>query len=133
MSGNRRHARSCSIRSPIADTDGVYDAGHFNDRLLLGLKGTMSEAELHLLKARMHDGCRAKARRGEPGAGSVGIGATASAIWILKVRLCGAPGESSMRCPACRSTAVRDADSEGRRPVVPTEGGHRFQSMSATL
>ena len=49
----------------IADTDGVYDAGNFNDRLLLGLKGTMSEAELHLLKARMHEGCRAKARRGE--------------------------------------------------------------------
>ncbi len=44
----------------IADTDGVDHAGNFNDRLLLGLKGTMSEAELHLLKARMHEGCRAK-------------------------------------------------------------------------
>lgn len=49
----------------IADTDGVYDAGLFNDRLLLGLKGTMSEAELHMLKARMLDGRRAKAQRGE--------------------------------------------------------------------
>jgi excisionase family DNA binding protein len=49
----------------IGDTDGVYDASDFNDRLLLGLKGTMSEAELHLLKARMHEGCRAKAARGE--------------------------------------------------------------------
>jgi DNA invertase Pin-like site-specific DNA recombinase len=49
----------------IADTDGVYDAGLFNDRLLLGLKGTMSEAELHILKARMLDGRRAKAQRGE--------------------------------------------------------------------
>jgi DNA invertase Pin-like site-specific DNA recombinase len=37
----------------IADADRVYDAGLFNDRLLLGLKGTMSEAELHILKARM--------------------------------------------------------------------------------
>jgi DNA invertase Pin-like site-specific DNA recombinase len=51
----------------IADCDGVYDAGNFNDRLLLGLKGTMSEAELHILKARMLDGRRAKARRGELG------------------------------------------------------------------
>jgi hypothetical protein len=43
----------------------VYDAGLFNDRLLLGLKGTMSEAELHILKARMLEGRRAKAQRGE--------------------------------------------------------------------
>src|SRR3954469_1561821 len=49
----------------IADTDGVYDPAQFNDRLLLGLKGTMSEAELHILKARMLEGRRAKARRGE--------------------------------------------------------------------
>lgn len=51
----------------IADCDGVYDAANFNDRLLLGLKGTMSEAELHILKARMLAGRRAKARRGELG------------------------------------------------------------------
>jgi excisionase family DNA binding protein len=49
----------------IADADGVYDAANFNDRLLLGLKGTMSEAELHILKARMHEGRRAKASRAE--------------------------------------------------------------------
>jgi len=47
----------------IADADGVYDAANFNDRMLLGLKGTMSEAELHILKARMHEGRRAKASR----------------------------------------------------------------------
>jgi excisionase family DNA binding protein len=51
----------------IADADGVYDPGNHNDRLLLGLKGTMSEAELHILKARMLEGRRAKARRGELG------------------------------------------------------------------
>jgi len=45
----------------------VYDPAGFNDRLLLGLKGTMSEAELHILKARMLEGRRAKARRGELG------------------------------------------------------------------
>ncbi len=51
----------------IADVDGVYDPANYNDRLLLGLKGTMSEAELHILKARMLAGRKAKARRGELG------------------------------------------------------------------
>jgi DNA invertase Pin-like site-specific DNA recombinase len=49
----------------ILDLDGVYDPAHFNDRLLLGLKGTMSEAELHILKARLQGGMLNKARRGE--------------------------------------------------------------------
>lgn len=49
----------------ILDEDGLYDPGHFNDRLLLGLKGTMSEAELHVLRARLQGGIRNKARRGE--------------------------------------------------------------------
>src|SRR5882757_3301512 len=48
----------------ILDEDGIYDPAHFNDRLLLGLKGTMSEAELHVLKARLIGGQRNKARRG---------------------------------------------------------------------
>src|SRR5947209_5826594 len=49
----------------LADTDGVYDPRDYNDRLLLGLKGAISEAELHLLRKRMHDGLLNKARRGE--------------------------------------------------------------------
>ena len=49
----------------IADADGLYDPGSYHDRLLLGLKGTMSEAKLHILKARMQAGRLAKARRGE--------------------------------------------------------------------
>src|SRR5436189_2654446 len=49
----------------ILDEDGVYDPAHFNDRLLLGLKGTMSEAELHVLRARLRGGMLNKARRGE--------------------------------------------------------------------
>jgi DNA invertase Pin-like site-specific DNA recombinase len=49
----------------ILDEDGLYDPGHFNDRLLLGLKGTMSEAELHVLKARLRGGILSKAQRGE--------------------------------------------------------------------
>jgi DNA invertase Pin-like site-specific DNA recombinase/predicted DNA-binding transcriptional regulator AlpA len=49
----------------IADADGVYHPALFNDRLLLGLKGTMSEAELHILRARLDGGIRNKAARGE--------------------------------------------------------------------
>ncbi|MFL5919095.1 MAG: recombinase family protein [Gaiellaceae bacterium] len=49
----------------IADADGVYSPADFNDRLLLGLKGTMSEAELHLIRARLDGGLRNKAERGE--------------------------------------------------------------------
>lgn len=49
----------------ILDEDGVYDPTNFNDRLLLGLKGAMSEAELHVLKARLRGGILNKARRGE--------------------------------------------------------------------
>ena len=49
----------------IADTDGVYHPGDFNDRLVLGLKGTMSEFELNLLRQRCQEAIRQKARRGE--------------------------------------------------------------------
>src|SRR5450755_4593484 len=49
----------------ILDEDGLYNPAHFNDRLLLGLKGTMSEAELHVLKARLRGGILSRARRGE--------------------------------------------------------------------
>lgn len=49
----------------ILAEDGIYDPAHFNDRLLLGLKGTMSEAELHVLRARLQGGIRNKASRGE--------------------------------------------------------------------
>lgn len=49
----------------ILDEDGCYNPADFNDALLLGFKGTMSAAELHLLKARLHGGIMNKARRGE--------------------------------------------------------------------
>jgi DNA invertase Pin-like site-specific DNA recombinase len=56
----------CSLSATlIADTDGIYDPSFFNDRLLLGLKGTMSEAELHMLKNRMLQGLYHKAKKGE--------------------------------------------------------------------
>jgi DNA invertase Pin-like site-specific DNA recombinase len=49
----------------VVDADGIYDLANFNDRLLLGLKGTMSEAELHLLAGRLQGAKRAAAERGE--------------------------------------------------------------------
>ncbi|MER6548975.1 recombinase family protein [Streptomyces sp. NPDC001250] len=49
----------------LVDADGVYDLADINDRLLLGLKGSMSEAELHILAGRLHGAKRAAAERGE--------------------------------------------------------------------
>ena len=71
-----RLARSCKdwyqllelcglFNTLICDLDGVYDPSNFNDRLLLGLKGTMSEAELHVIRQRMWQGALQKAKRGE--------------------------------------------------------------------
>jgi DNA invertase Pin-like site-specific DNA recombinase len=56
----------CSITGTlIGDDEGLYDPRAYNDRLLLGLKGTMSEAELHLIRQRLVEATRTKARRGE--------------------------------------------------------------------
>ena len=56
----------CAIsHTLILDEEGIYDPAHFNDRLLLGLKGTMSEAELHVIRARLIGGMLNKAKRGE--------------------------------------------------------------------
>jgi excisionase family DNA binding protein len=56
----------CSITNTlIGDEEGLYDPRAYNDRLLLGLKGTMSEAELHLMRQRLVEATRAKAKRGE--------------------------------------------------------------------
>ena len=71
-----RLARSCAdwhrllevaalSKTLIVDEDGVYDPNHYNDRLLLGLKGTLSEAEIYFMKQRMMGGRRNKAQRGE--------------------------------------------------------------------
>lgn len=56
----------CGIfRTVLADQDGIYDPGDYNDRLLLGLRGMMSEAELHILRGRMYQAVLNKARRGD--------------------------------------------------------------------
>src|SRR5262245_41455879 len=62
----------------IGDLDGVYDPRDYNDRLVLGLKGTMSEAEGHVLKQRMLAGKRAKAQRGE-----LGMQIHMGYVWVL--------------------------------------------------
>jgi DNA invertase Pin-like site-specific DNA recombinase len=49
----------------ILDEDGIYKPTDFNDRMLLGMKGNLSEAELHLLKSRLQGGILSKAKRGE--------------------------------------------------------------------
>jgi DNA invertase Pin-like site-specific DNA recombinase len=53
------------VEARVIDMDGVYDPCRPNDRLLLGMKGSISEFELGVIRARMHDAARAKARRGE--------------------------------------------------------------------
>src|SRR5947209_10435400 len=71
-----RLARSCSdwyhlleicalTNTLVIDEEGIYDPGHYNDRLLLGFKGTMSEAELHWLRQRLLGGKLAKAQQGQ--------------------------------------------------------------------
>jgi DNA invertase Pin-like site-specific DNA recombinase len=56
----------CAVfRTLIADQDGLYDPTDYNDRLLLGLRGMMSEAELHVLRGRLHEALLNKARRGD--------------------------------------------------------------------
>jgi DNA invertase Pin-like site-specific DNA recombinase len=56
----------CALsRTLLADVDGLYDPNDYNDRMLLGLKGVVSEVELHLIKTRMRSGALAKASRGE--------------------------------------------------------------------
>ncbi len=57
--------RCAVFHTLLADHDGIYDPTLYNDRLLLGMKGTMSEAELHLMRQRLYQGRLNKARRGE--------------------------------------------------------------------
>src|SRR3954463_16683121 len=90
-----RLARSCRdwhqllelcarFRTLLADSDGLYDPTDHNDRLLLGLHGMMSEAELHILKERMYQGKLNKARRGELlGVPPIGYVRSASGEWAI--------------------------------------------------
>ena len=96
-----RLARSCKdwhqllelcarFRTLLADADGLYDPTDYNDQLLLGVKGTISHAELHILKERMYQGRLNKARRGE---------------------LFGPPPMATSRCPAANRPSIRTSRS----------------------
>ena len=97
----------------ILDEDGLYNPGHFNDRLLLGLKGTMSEAELHVLRARLIGGQRAKASRGE-----------------LEMKL---PDRSRPRIPSARwcSTPTSRSKPQCARSSRPSVGPARRRARCA--
>jgi DNA invertase Pin-like site-specific DNA recombinase len=72
------------FRTLLADADGLYDPTDYNDRLLLGLHGMMSEAELHILKERMYQGKLNKARRGELlGVPPIGYIRTPAREWVI--------------------------------------------------
>ena len=89
----------------IADSDGIYAPGDFNDRLVLGLKGTMSEAELHLIRARLTGGLRNKAARGE----LVCISRPGLSATRTTGSYCALMSRSGTRSRACsRSGAARD-------------------------
>jgi DNA invertase Pin-like site-specific DNA recombinase len=70
------------VEARVIDLDGVYDPCRPNDRLLLGMKGSISEFELGVLRARMLDAARAKARRGE-----LRIGVPIGYIWHREIGL----------------------------------------------
>ncbi len=100
----------------ILDEDGVYSPGDFNDRLLLGLKGTMSEAELHMLHARLRGGLLNQARRGGHAPGPARGNCTGSR-WNTR---------ASCRCciiPATRGLTRSAAAGSGGFPAVAWRAG----------
>ena len=92
----------------VADADGVYHPALFNDRLVLGMKGIMSEAELHVLRARLEGGVRNKAARGELRRGlPVGL------VWARPTdRSASTP---MRRSPASSPRSSNDSPCAGRR------------------
>src|SRR5262245_28066978 len=98
----------------LADQDGLYDPGDYNDRLLLGLKGTMSEAELHLLRGRMEQGLRNKAQRGELFEG-------------LPVGYAFGPSREVVLDPDEQAQAGRSAGEAGQQPSGQTGAGEGRQ------
>jgi len=120
----------------ICDEDGLYNPGEFNDRLLLGLKGTMSEAELHFIRARLRGGQLSKARRGElPVPLPVGLVYDPAGKVVLDPERRGAAsGAPPVRhlCPH-RLGPCHRAGLPGRGPVVPGAGPHRDAQRGTDL
>jgi DNA invertase Pin-like site-specific DNA recombinase len=109
----------------IADGDGLYHAGDFNDRLVLGLKGTMSEAELHLIRGRLTAGLRHKAAKGELRQGlPVGYDYDDTDAVVLSAAASGGPSRPPRRA-ASRSAAAHRRCGAARPPVRPRRSGAR--------
>src|SRR5256885_6724524 len=101
------------VEARVIDLDGVYDPCRPNDRLLLGMKGSISEFELGLLRARMLDAARAKARRGE-----LRIGVPVGYVWHREVGLGFDPG---LRIPeTVRLIFSRFRELGSARQVLPS-------------
>jgi DNA invertase Pin-like site-specific DNA recombinase len=123
----------------ILDEDGLYDPGHFNDRLLLGLKGTMSEAELHVIRARMLGGIRSKARRGElelPLPTGLVYDPTGRVVRDPDERVRGAVTlffETFRRTGSATATVMHFRDQGFHFPVRPRTGAHQGEVIFRPL
>ncbi len=98
----------------IGDSDGIYQTRDFNDRLLLGLKGTMSEAELHSLRLRLDAGRLSKAKRGQLGQQPTGLLRTSegNVVFDPTPRICA-------RARARARAHTPPDDSVGKKPHPP--------------
>ncbi len=123
----------------IADEDGVYDPRPPNDRLLLGMKGTMSEMELSILRQRAHEALKQKARRGELFT-TVAVGYVRSGsdriekdpdLRVARRSLWSFASSSS--CRACGRSISGFARRESRCPPSPRTGGPPLQWKAARL
>ena len=120
----------------ICDEDGLYDPTDFNDRLLLGLKGTMSEAELHFIRARLIGGQLSKARRGElqmAPAGRAGLRPRRQGRARPRYR-CATSHPARVHPVRPHRLGPRDrAAIQRRRAAVPGAGAHRRPQGRAGL
>ena len=120
----------------ICDEDGLYDPTDFNDRLLLGLKGTMSEAELHFIRARLLGGQLSKARRGElrmAPAGRAGLRPRRQGRARPRYR-CATSHPARVHPVRPHRLGPRDrAAVQRRRAAVPGAGAHRRPQGRAGL
>ena len=96
----------------IGDADGIYHPALFNDRLLLGLKGTMSEAELHVLRARLNGGIRNKAARARS--------------WSRAAASIASTLEASRSTKPSRGLSLRPLNRQSSAPLLPLLNGSKL-------
>jgi DNA invertase Pin-like site-specific DNA recombinase len=110
----------------IVDEDGIYDPRHPNDRLLLGMKGTMSELELSLFRQRSQEALKSKARRG-----ALFLGVAAGYVKTGGDRNREGSGPARAERPAARFLEVRRAPERAPGPRMAQGGGHRAPRQGA--